>query len=369
MMKLLYFCEQYNPFSKKKSGIEKKVYSQIQCFEEFMDVDIRYAPVPGGIVDRILFFLPMINSKRENNWKNALLKNVDVYKEIDYMYIRKPSLSIYFYSLLKKIKRSNPNIVIMMEIPTYPNTNEYHGLGKLMVLKSVNCEKKLKNVLDYILTYSRDEKIWGIPCINIANCVDYNSIQPRMDYCPKKQELRMTFVADFMYWHGADRIIKGILNYHGDYGITLNIVGKGTEIPELQKLADNDTRIVFHGFKNNEEMNDIFNNTDIAIDSLGRHRSGIEYNSTLKGKEYAARGIPVISAVKTEFDYMPEYPYYFKVPADDSDICIEDIISFHENIISNKDYSAITDEIRSITYKLFDFEWGFKQIIIGSVIK
>lgn len=368
-MKIVYFCEQYNPFSKRKSGIEKKVYSQIQCFREFMDVDIRYAPVPQGILDKILFLIPMIWSKRENNWKAALLKNLKGYSDVDYIYIRKPSLSVNFYKLLSKIKKINPKITIMMEIPTYPNTNEYHGIGKLMVIKSISCQKKLHNVIDYILTYSRDKSIWGIPCLNIANCVDYKSIAPRENYFPKEKELRLTFVADFMYWHGADRIIKGIQKYKGDYKITLNIVGGGVEIPKLKKMANLDSRIIFYGFKNNNEMNAIFNNTDIAIDSLGRHRSGIEYNSTLKGKEYSARGIPVISAVKTEFDYIHEYPYYYKVPADDSDICIDDIIDFFNNILNNHDYHNITEEIRSFTYKYFDFEWGFKRRIIENIMK
>jgi hypothetical protein len=50
-------------------------------------------------------------------------------------------------------------------------------------------------------------------------------------------------------------------------------------------------------------LNDIYNISDIAIDSLGRHRSNVMYNSTLKGKEYCAKGLPIVSGVKTEFDY------------------------------------------------------------------
>lgn len=367
-MKLLYFCEEFNPFSKKKSGIEKKVYSQIMSLKEEMDVEVKYSVVPKNALDRICFILPFIWSKRENNWKKMLIDNSINYGEFEYMYIRKPSLSLKFYSILWYIKKKNPSIKIMMEIPTYPNTNEYHGIKKIMVLKSINCERKLKKVVDYILTYSRDKMIWGIPCLNIANCVDYNSITPRENYEPIKNTIRLTFVATFMFWHGADRIIKGVLQYKGNYNVILNIVGNGVEIENLKKISNNDKRIIFHGFKTNEEMNKIFNNTDIAIDSLGRHRSGISYNSSLKGKEYSARGIPIISAVKTEFDYMPEYKYYLKVPADDTPIVIEDIINFFEKIVSKNNYKTISKDIRNITEDMFDFSKGFKKPIIEKII-
>lgn len=367
-MKLIYFCEEFNPFSKRKTGIEKKVYSQICSLKEEMDVEVKFAAVPKNILDRILFILPFIWSNREKNWKDALRESGTKYREFNYMYIRKPSLSLKFYKLLKYVKRENPSIKIMMEIPTYPNTNEYHGIKKIMVLKSVICEKQLKKVVDYILTYSKDKRIWDIPCLNIPNCVDYASISQRKNYKPLENTLRLTFVAEFMYWHGADRLIQGILNYKGDYNVVLNIVGTGKEIPNLKKMANNDGRIIFHGFKSNREMNEIFNNTDIAIDSLGRHRSGIKYNSTLKGKEYSARGIPVVSAVQTEFDYMPGYRYYLKVPANDTPIVIEDLIKFHNEIINNGDYKTISSEIREITEEIFDFSKGFKKPIMEQIV-
>lgn len=368
-MRLLYFCEEFNPFSPKKSGIEKKVYSQIMSLREEMDVKVEYSVVPKNTLDRICFILPFIWSKRESNWKAKLMDSSINYRDFEYMYIRKPSLSLKFYSILHYIKKQNPSIKIMMEIPTYPNTNEYHGIKKIMVLKSVNCERKLRKVVDYILTYSRDKTIWGISCLNIANCVDYSSIAPREHYCPIKNTLRMTFVADFMYWHGADRLIQGIAQYKGNYDVILNIVGNGAEIENLKRLANNDSRIIFHGFKTSEEMNEIFNNTDIAIDSLGRHRSGITYNSTLKGKEYSARGIPVVSAVQTEFDYMPGYKYYLKVPADESVIVVDDIVKFFEKVLLDNNYETITTEIRSITENVFDFSKGFKKPIMETIIR
>ncbi|MEG2480028.1 MAG: hypothetical protein RSA50_07120, partial [Mucinivorans sp.] len=43
---------------------------------------------------------------------------------------------------------------------------------------------------------------------------------------------------------------------------------------------------------------DLFEQADIAIGSLARHRSGITTIKTLKNREYAARGIPFIYSEK-----------------------------------------------------------------------
>ena len=122
-------------------------------------------------------------------------------------------------------------------------------------------------------------------------------------------------------------------------------------------------RIIFHGPKSGRELDQIFDETDIAVDALGRHRSGVYYNSSLKGKEYVARGIPVISAVKTELDYMPEFKYYLTLPADDTDISMDDIIAFYEKIYFHNNPNEITLSIRQQTEKKFDYKFGFEDII------
>lgn len=363
-MKGVFFSEGLDPFSDNKSGIEKKVYSQIQCLRKFA----KLKPVcinfdRNDKLDRLVFLMPFINSKREKK-RNALAKNVD--NTTDFVYIRKPTLTIKFIDILKKIRKKNPQIILIMEIPTYGGS-ERHGLQRLMNVKEKMVTGKLKQYIDVITTYSDDKYIWGIPCINISNCVEFNDIPVRKEYAPLPNTLRMTCVADFIYYHGADRLIQGIKNYKGKYRIFFNIVGGGAEIPNLKRLAQGMSNIVFHGFLSGDDLNSVFNNTDIAIDALGRHRSGVYYNSSLKGKEYAARGIPSVSAVKTEFDYLPDFPYYMKVPANDSPIRINDIIRFHIQNNIKKDPNEVSNFIRTYSYHRFDYEFGFKKIIFDYI--
>ena len=143
----------------------------------------------------------------------------------------------------------------------------------------------------------------------------------------------------------------------------MNLVGEGPEIEKLKKISKNNKNIIFHGYKSGEQLSQIFDETDIAVDALGRHRSGVVYNSSLKGKEYAARGIPIISAVKTELDYLNDYKYYLKIPANETFVNIEDIVLFYNKIYNGKNELEITNEIRNVTEKMFDYKYGFEEKI------
>jgi len=73
-------------------------------------------------------------------------------------------------------------------------------------------------------------------------------------------------------------------------------------------------------------LDEVFNQCQFAIGSLGRHRSGITVIKTLKNREYATRGIPFIfSEQDSDFDYQP---YVLKAPADETPIDIQKIIDF-----------------------------------------
>lgn len=361
-MRGIYYSEGLNFKNSESLGIEKKVLAQVKSLSNLGEIYLINQSIDDqNLIDRLLFIMPFVKSKREKS-REILLKKVT--KDTNYIYIRKPSLTINFYKILQTIKSKKKDIRIILEIPTYPFHKEYKGLSKLMVIKSIRCEKKLSSVVDYIVTYSDDDNIWGIPCLKTSNCVDFCKIPQRTrSFKIEPNTIRLTCVANYTYWHGLDRLIKGILKYNGKYKIILNVVGSGNELENLKKLANGSENIIFHGPKSGNELDDIFNFTDIAVDALGRHRSGVYYNSSLKGKEYVARGLPVISAVKTELDYMKDFPYYLSLPADETDININDVEKFYEKIYLHNDVSKISSIIRSRTEEKFDYKYGFENVI------
>ena len=105
--------------------------------------------------------------------------------------------------------------------------------------------------------------------------------------------------------HGLDRVLNSIKNYyssnHRKVIVKLNIIGQIGESSYLRKIinASNfDEIIVEHGFLNHQQINEIANNSHMAIGSLGLHRILINSASTLKVREYFARGIPYIISAK-----------------------------------------------------------------------
>ena len=104
----------------------------------------------------------------------------------------------------------------------------------------------------------------------------------------------------------------------------------------------------------------IFNESDIAIGSLGIHRLGLNSVSTLKSKEYFARGIPFIYSYKENFinDNLERYAY--KVESNDNPIDMNFLISKHKQ---NKDGDKIIREMRQFAENYLTWDYQVQKII------
>src|SRR5690606_27358515 len=229
----------------------------------------------------------------------------------------------------------------VMEIPTYPYDDELKPKGFVSRLYNrieKHCRKKMYKYVDRVLTYSDDEFIFKIPTIRVSNGIDFNKIPIKTSF-PSSDNVNFIGVANLGFWHGYDRLIRGIKNYldkDNTMPIHFHLVGNGDvaykkELIELvDELALKDY-VTFHGNMEGDELTMLFENTHLAIGSLGRHRSGITNLKSLKNVEYAARGIPFIySENDANFD---DKKYILKVSANESPINVDELISFY---LSNK---------------------------------
>jgi hypothetical protein len=148
-------------------------------------------------------------------------------------------------------------------------------------------------------------------------------------------------VAEVHIWHGFDRLVAGLGEYYKNGGqreVVFHIVGgvhpheryrANKYHPGLQNIIDKygiADKVIFHGTMFGDELTNVFNQSQFAIGSLARHRSGITVIKTLKNREYATRGIPFIySEQDSDFD---QQPYVIKAPADESPIDIQQIIDY-----------------------------------------
>ena len=237
-----------------------------------------------------------------------------------------------------------------------------------LIIKDVVWRSMLKKYVDRIVTYSNDEKIFGINTIRISNAISCQNlnIAKAKDFNPKK--IHIMLCATLSYWHGYDRAITGLNEYYkngGDINFTLHVVGQGEEFYNLQKMISAyslDNHIIMHGNKTGKDLDELYNVCDLGFDSMGRHRAGVYYNSSLKGKEYIAKGLPVVSGVETELDYDDSFNYYMRVPADDSPINYFAIGKFCKNIYDGKTVKSIREEIRDYAIKNYSYKKTFEKV-------
>ncbi|WP_071146344.1 glycosyltransferase family protein [Bacteroides ihuae] len=238
--------------------------------------------------------------------------------------------------LVKQLKKHGAKVV--MEIPTYPYDQEYITLGAKWDLLIDRCfRKSLAKQLDAIITFSSEAVIFGQRTIQISNGIDFSAIKLKQKTNDTSHSIHLIGVAEIHYWHGFDRIIEGIADFSNlsTYNVYFHIVGNFSGSREKEEILSSIIKnhlerfVILHGAKHGRELDELFEQADFAIGSLGRHRSGITHIKTLKNREYAARGIPFIySETDRDFD---DQPYVIKVPADESAVDISQLIDFYRS--------------------------------------
>lgn len=356
------------------SGITRKVYSQFNCFAQTFDSYLigykgnNIAVFHNGVMEEIS------SGKQHRHYAVLRVANEYIQKlECKKIYIRRFFCDPYLISSLNKMKSNDTKI--LWEIPTYPYDNQStEALPVYQKVKSfiqVQIDRlfrtNLKKYVDQIVTFSHVNNIFGISTIITGNGVEVNKIRPRKirenDNC-----LNMIAVAVMRPWHGYDRLIKGLYHYYqhgGDRNIVFHVVGDGTTLPEYRKLVSElrlEEHVIFYGFKTKDEIDDIYDKADIAVESLGWHRSGVPMGTSIKTREYVAKGLPIIAS--SPMDIFPEgWKYAYYAPIDDSYIDIFEVIDFYESIRCDKEISDLANEIRQIAFERCDMTAMMKPII------
>jgi glycosyltransferase involved in cell wall biosynthesis len=210
------------------------------------------------------------------------------------------------------------------------------------------------------------DKIWGIDVCFIDNAVDCDDIIVKETF-NYNDKIILLGVANVSTWHGFDRVINGLHEYYrGDNccpEIIFNIVGDGVEIQHLRELTKElnlEHYINFLGMKDKEELDKLYNEAHIAVSSLGMHRIQMINGSTLKTKEYCARGIPFKLSYK-EAKLLKEYEgsFYLTFDADESPINLRNVVDFYFSIEPSK----IAGHMRSFAEKNFSWRNEMEMIV------
>jgi len=219
------------------------------------------------------------------------------------------------------------------------------------------------------LHYFKMSKRRDLPYLVNGNGIDVNSVPIRTPPPFDGKNLDLLCLAQVAKWHGLDRLIKGMAEYKGDVNVRLHIVGDGSEVPNLKRLVADlklENSVAFHGFKTGKELDGFFDKCHIAVGSLGVHRNGNnrKESSTLKAREYCARGIPFIYEIEDPeiTNKIPEF--VLKFPSDESPVEIHRIVEYAFDVLPNVGY---TYEMRKFAEDNLD--WRTKMSILKSFLE
>lgn len=106
--------------------------------------------------------------------------------------------TIHFVRTLKK-----QGVGVLLEIPTYPYDHEYASVReKAQLYTDKLFRRAFCKYVDFIVTFSDDERIFGRPTIRISNGIDFDRIPLRSPRHGTAGELNLIGVAEIHFWHG-----------------------------------------------------------------------------------------------------------------------------------------------------------------------
>lgn len=218
------------------------------------------------------------------------------------------------FSLIALMKTAQQRgIKVLYEIPTYPYYGEqfrasrkkYRAVAKIAV--DAMFSPLIKKYADHIVIIRSNSKIRLYhKMVEINNGVNTEKIKSKENYDSKDGVFRMVTVGTLFPYHGYDRVLAGLKDCKEEvdgHPVEFHIVGASQTIDELKAQAQKLglKRVIFHGMKKTDELNEMYEEFDVGLGCLALHRRNADIDTTLKIIEYYCRGVPVVTSGKSPY--------------------------------------------------------------------
>ena len=151
--------------------------------------------------------------------------------------------------------------------------------------------------------------------------------------------------------HAADPVIEKLSRTVVQPGSVVVIKGRNFN-KDVSKI-----RIEVAGKKYGTELDPYFDSCHMACDSLAMHRLNMVESSTLKSKEYVARGIPfVFSAPDRDLESVREFLY--DAGSCEADIDLGPLIEHYRGI----DHQRLKEEMHACASQVLDWDVKVKRL-------
>lgn len=332
-----------------QSGIERKIRAQHTALSRHLDCELviwepaKYTQSPA---ERIIRRLPFTAAWRKWEYRGE-------FDDADFLYIRQVYHDASFVRWLRALKRANPKVKIIYEIPTWPYLAETKpSLSTLpFALKERRNAPRAAKYCDRVVTFYGQDTIWDVPCIRLLNGFDFDQVT--LPHREPGDTIHILSVAANAFWHGYDRFLEGMGRYYAEGGtenIHYHLVGD--ILPEYEALVkkyDLSGHVTLHGRLYGESLAELYRKCTLGLDVLGGHRKDYPVSSSLKSREYGAWGLPLVTS--SPVDFMDrDCPWQHLVPYDDSPVDIPDLLRYYHETYARKDADAVAAAIRAFAY-------------------
>lgn len=346
-------------------GVNSKISMQIAEFSKSMIIEgLQIESIQQNFFQRI-WNLSVFGSIARD-YEKVLNELVDP----DYIYMRRTYADKALMNFIRSIRVKYPNCKIVIEIPTYPYDKEMcaYWYTFLIFLKEWYYRKKYRKYVNRFVTYSDDEVIFGVPTICTMNGISTDKVamvEEVMEY--NSVSINMLAVALLAPHHGYERIIHGLHLYYKENParkVYFHVVGVGSELKKYKKLVNKfglNEYVFFYGEKRGNELEELYKKADVGLAAFGVYKDGFSKLSTLKAREYIAKGIPVI--LGAEDDLFDNCRYGLTYPNDSSAVNIDRIVEFADKLYINRRKIDVACEIRKFAENNADNRVTLRPII------
>ena len=351
-------------------GVDKKIEDQLKVLSRYYEMKkivIRKKRV--NVLKRIMERFPGGVASRD--YERAI-QELRAYERVDFVMVRGVALDAGYIDFFRRLKRINKECRIIFELPTFPYDKELlHSLTMWpWYFKDLRNRKYLCGLVDRIMTYSKDEEIFGVSTINTMNGILVDKISPVVKKNVDDKALHMLSVAHFRIDNGYERIIKSLRDYYrrgGTREIIIDLVGYGDELKLYKRLLDKwklGEHVFLRGEKKGFELEEYYQKADVALGFFGLYKNGIEWLSPLKTREYLSFGLPIVSGFNEDvFNRNGQEEFYLQFPNDSSDIDMQLIVDFVDNLYSKYSADTLRMRIHEFAKLNIDMEVTLKPLI------
>lgn len=245
---------------------------------------------------------------------------------------------------LRRVRRRGTSVVIDIPTPVRAGMREIRRSDRSLPSRAARTAVEALwtptawPLVDLLVQYDGDGAPWRDIAadrrLTLTNGVDV-AARPLAPGWVDRDSVTMVAAGTIGQWHGYDRLLRGVAAARQRTPeVSVTIVGDGPELRRLKALTSRlgvGPRVEFTGSLAGADFDGIMARADVAIGSLGEHRRGGHSLSTLKVRDYLARGLP-IAVAGDDPDLRDNTPFSYRAPDDETDVDVAALVDWLGNI-------------------------------------